>query len=158
MNIAEKHVVSIHYTLTGDDGQVIDKSTDSPLTYLHGVGQIIPGLEKALLGKKAGDKLQVKIDPDHGYGQVDKSLLTQVEKEQLAAVPNLQVGMQLQGESPQGSMVFTVIEIKDDHVILDGNHPLAGVNLNFDVEVTGVRAASEEELSQGKPCATGCCD
>ena len=150
MSIAANQVVSIHYTLKGDDGEVIDSSaTGEPLTYLHGHGNLIPGLERELLGKSRGDKLQVKIAPADGYGEYDPQLVQRVPRRSLKGIANVRVGMRLQTQTPQGSRAVTVTHITGDMVTLDGNHPLAGQNLNFDVEVAAVRPATEEELSHG---------
>ncbi|SMF81813.1 FKBP-type peptidyl-prolyl cis-trans isomerase [Pseudobacteriovorax antillogorgiicola] len=155
MVIDDKLVVLMEYKLTDNDGKVIDQSDKEPLAYLHGSGQIIPGLEKELKGKKVGDALKVTVAPEEGYGEFDPSLLTKVEKEHLAAIPNLQVGMQVQGESPEGVAIFTVTEIGDKEVTLDANHPLAGQTLNFDVKVVEVRAATQEELDHGHAHGAG---
>lgn len=149
MEVADKRVVLMEYKLTGEDGSLIDQSGNEPLAYLHGSGQIISGLEKELVGKQAGDELSVKVSPEEGYGEFDESLLTSVDKSDLAGIPELKVGMQIQGESPEGVAIFTIREIQDDQVVLDANHPLAGQNLNFDVKVVSVREATEEELSHG---------
>ena len=125
---------TIHYRVIMS---IIDQSTETPLKFLYGVGQIIPGLEKALAGKKTGDKLSVKVSPEEGYGEVDQALILTVPKTQLSAIPNLEVGLQI-GETQEGK-TFVIRSIAEDHAVLDANHPLAGVNLNFDVEVVGIR-------------------
>ena len=149
--IGDKLVVSIHYKLTDDNGNIIDSSEGKdPLNYLHGANNIIPGLEKALVGKTQGAKLQVKVDPAEGYGVVKPELVTQVERSLFEGVDPLEVGMIFQAQAPDGSNQQIVVKkIEDDKVTIDANHPLAGVNLNFDVEVINVREASEEELAHG---------
>lgn len=150
MNITQNAVVLIHYTLTNDAGETLDSSVGGePLAYLHGNGNLIPGLEQALEGKQAGDKLSVKIAPADGYGEFDQSLVQRIPKRSFKGIPNLSVGMQLQAHSEHGPRVITVTQIVGDMVTVDGNHPLAGQNLNFEVEVTEVRAATEEELEHG---------
>jgi len=150
MQITKDTVVEIDYTLKDDAGTVIDSSEGrEPLSYLHGNSGIIPGLERELEGKQAGDELKVSVAPEDGYGQRNESLRQEVPKEQFAEIENLQPGMQLQVQSSAGPMVITVTEIKDDVVVIDGNHPLAGVNLNFAVTVRDVREASQEELDHG---------
>jgi len=150
MQIASDAVVSIHYTLTNDSGETLDSSAGGePLAYLHGRGNLIPGLENALTGKQAGDKLQVKVAPAQGYGEYDKGLLQNVPRRSFKGVGNVQVGMQFQVQSPQGPRSVTVTRLAGDMVTVDGNHPLAGKNLNFDIEVIEVRVASEEELAHG---------
>jgi FKBP-type peptidyl-prolyl cis-trans isomerase SlyD len=150
MSIAPDQVVSIHYTLRDDDGTVIDRSADGePLTYLHGHGNLIAGLERELTGRSAGDKLQVKIAPADGYGEYDRQLVQQVPRRALKGLSNLRVGMRLQAQTPEGPRAVTVTRMAGDMVTLDGNHPLAGKNLNFDVEVAALRPATEEELAHG---------
>lgn len=150
MSIETNHVVSIHYTLKGDAGEVIDSSAGGePLAYLHGHGNLVPGLERELTGKNAGDKLQVKISPADGYGEHDPQLVQRVPRRALKGVGNVRVGMRLHAQTDHGPKPVTVTQITGDMVTLDGNHPLAGKNLNFDVEIAAVRAATEEELSHG---------
>jgi len=150
MQIAQQKVVLIHYTLRNDAGEVIDSSSGGDaLAYLHGQGNIIPGLEKALEGKQAGDKLSVKIGPAEGYGERDAKLVQQVPRRQFGGA-NVQPGMQFHAQTSQGNArVVTVTGIVGDMVTVDGNHPLAGENLNFDVEVADVRDATAEELEHG---------
>jgi FKBP-type peptidyl-prolyl cis-trans isomerase SlyD len=150
MQITKDAVALIHYTLTDDEGTTIDTSAGGePLAYIHGNGNLIPGLEKELEGKSEGDKLDVKIAPADGYGEFDKDLIQRVPRRALKGIGNLHVGMQLQAQSERGTRAVTVTQLVGDMVTLDGNHPLAGKNLNFKVEVVGVRAATEEELSHG---------
>jgi FKBP-type peptidyl-prolyl cis-trans isomerase SlyD len=150
MSITRDQVVSIHYTLKGDAGEVIDSSADGePLSYLHGHGNLIPGLERELTGRKAGDRLQVRIPPADGYGEYDRELVQRVPRRALKGIPELKVGMRLQAQSSEGTRAVTVTQLAGDMVTLDGNHPLAGKNLNFEVEVAAVRAATAEELAHG---------
>ena len=149
--IGDKMVVSMHYTLTDDDGNVLDSSEGSdPLSYLHGANNIIPGLEKALIGKMANDALQVKVDPAEGYGEKISELIQQVDKAAFQGVDNLEAGMAFEAQGENGQVQRVVItEIEGDQVTVDGNHPLAGVTLNFDVKIISVRDATQEELSHG---------
>jgi FKBP-type peptidyl-prolyl cis-trans isomerase SlyD len=150
MQITQNAVVLIHYTLTDDSGKTIDSSAGGePLAYLHGNGNLIPGLERALEGKQSGDQVNVKIAPADGYGEHDKELVQRVPKRALKGIGNVYVGMQLQAQSEHGARSVTVTQVAGDMVTIDGNHPLAGQNLNFDVKIEEVRAASEEELSHG---------
>jgi FKBP-type peptidyl-prolyl cis-trans isomerase SlyD len=150
MSIQQDQVVSIHYTLKNDAGEVLDSSADGePLTYLHGHGNLITGLERELTGKNTGDKLQVKIPPADGYGEYDKALIQKVPRRALKGIPKITVGMRLQAQTEHGVRAVTVSHVAGDMVTLDGNHPLAGQNLNFEVEVADVRPASAEELSHG---------
>jgi FKBP-type peptidyl-prolyl cis-trans isomerase SlyD len=150
MQIARDSVVLIHYTLTNDAGKTLDSSAGGePLAYLHGNGNLIAGLERELEGKQAGDKLSVKIAPADAYGEYDKALVQQVPRRSLKGVGNLHVGMQLHARSDHGTRAVTVKQITGDMVTLDGNHPLAGQHLNFEVEIAEVRAATEEEMAHG---------
>ncbi|NJD31346.1 MAG: peptidylprolyl isomerase [Gammaproteobacteria bacterium] len=151
MLIAQDKVVLIHYTLTNEEGQVLDSSSGGdPLAYIHGQGNIIPGLEKALEGRQAGDKLNVRVEPSEGYGVRDDSLIQQVPRRAFGGVKDVQPGMQFHAQSSQGqTRVVTVTRIQGDMVTVDGNHPLAGEVLTFDVEVTEVRDATGEELEHG---------
>ncbi len=150
MTVKPDSVVSIHYTLKDDGGEVIDSSAEGdPLTYLHGHGQLIPGLERQLEGKSEGDKLSVTLAPAEGYGEYDDALVQQIPRRSLKGIANVKVGMQLQAQTKHGSRTVTVTRVAGDLVTIDGNHPLAGQNLNFDVEVAGVRDATAEELAHG---------
>jgi FKBP-type peptidyl-prolyl cis-trans isomerase SlyD len=150
MKVADKTVVVIDYTLTDNDGSVIDSSEGAgPLAYLHGAGNIIEGLEEALLGKEAGDEVKASIEPAKAYGERHDQLQQDVPKELFGGVDNIELGMQFQSETDQGPVLVTVVEINDETITVDGNHPLAGVHLNFDVTIREVREASEEELAHG---------
>ncbi|HHJ38783.1 MAG: peptidylprolyl isomerase [Methylothermaceae bacteria B42] len=150
MQVSENKVVSIHYTLKNDAGEVIDSSTGrDPLTYLHGAGNIIPGLEKALAGKDSGEHVDVSIAPEEAYGARNESLIQSVPKAAFEGVDKIEPGMQFQAQTPSGMQVLTVVEVKDDEVVVDGNHPLAGQTLHFSVDIAEVRDATEEELSHG---------
>lgn len=149
MQIAQDAAVSIHYTLSDDKGEKLDASDGTPLTYLHGNGNLIPGLERELEGKAAGDKLSVKIAAADAYGEYDKALVQRVPRRSLKGVGNVQVGMQLHTQAAHGVRAVTVTQVAGDMVTIDGNHPLAGQNLNFDVEIAEVRAGTEEELAHG---------
>lgn len=150
MKVAENAVVVIDYTLKDNDGQVIDSSEGAgPLAYLHGFNNIISGLENALLGKEAGDEVSAKIAPEDAYGERHEDMKQDVPKELFGGVDNIEVGMQFQSETDQGPVMVTVVAINDEVVTVDGNHPLAGVELNFDVTIREVREASDEELEHG---------
>ncbi|MEO7066607.1 MAG: peptidylprolyl isomerase [Rhodanobacter sp.] len=150
MQIAEHSVAAFHYTLTDDDGQVIDTSAGhDPLTYLHGSGQIVPGLEKQMDGRSEGDKFTAVVAPEEGYGVRNDELLQEVPRAAFAGVADIQPGMQFQGHGPQGDINVTVSKVEGDKVFIDGNHPLAGKTLHFAIEITDVRAANEDELEHG---------
>ena len=143
-------VVSINFTLTDDDGNKMDSSEDSePLAYLHGAGQIIPGLENALVGKVEGDSLKVRIEPADGYGDVKIDLIQTVKKEDFQGAEAIEPGMVFEAELENGNLQHIVVtEVDGEEVTVDANHPLAGVVLHFDVEVVGVTEATDEELSE----------
>jgi len=149
--IGDELVVSMHYTLTDVDGNVLDSSQGSdPLSYLHGAGNIIPGLEKALAGKVQGDALQVKVEPAEAYGELDPSLVQVLDREAFQGVEAVDVGMAFEARGAEGQVQRVVVkEVEGDQVTIDANHPLAGQQLHFDVQVTSVRAASAEEIEHG---------
>ena len=150
MQIAERCVASFHYTLTNAEGEVIDSSSGrGPLTYLHGAGNIVPGLEKVMTGKSAGDRFEVVVDPAEGYGERHPGLVQVVPRVAFQGVDAIEPGMQFHAQGPQGPMSVVVTRVDADEVTVDGNHPLAGVALHFAIEVTEVREASDEELAHG---------
>ena len=151
MQIIKNTVALIHYTLKNDAGEVIDTSEGSdPLTYLHGAGNIVPGLESELEGKAVGESLEVRVEPADGYGEKVDEMIQTVPRDKMPVGMELEVGMQLEAQSPEGhAQVVTIVGLTNTDVTLDGNHPLAGVALNFAVEVIEVRKATEEELSHG---------
>lgn len=150
MVIAQNRVVSMHYTLKDEKGTTIDSSQGhEPLAYIQGIGGLIPGLEDALEGKIKGDKLDVTVTPEDGYGQRQDNMVQKVSKSGFQGDEELVVGMQVQVETQNGPSIALVTEIKEEDVMLDLNHPLAGVTLNFNVEVMDVREATEEELEHG---------
>jgi len=151
VTIADKHVVAIHYTLTDDDGETLDSSAGrDPLMYLHGASNIIPGLESALTGKDVGDKVEVTVEPADAYGEIDGELVQSVPRDAFDGIEQIEPGMQFEARSPEGgSQVVVVKEVADDAVVIDGNHPLAGQTLHFDVSVEEVREATEEEVAHG---------
>ena len=150
MQIGDQKIVTLHYTLTDNEGKVIDQSEDGSFAYLHGASNIIPGLENALAGKSAGEELSVSVSPEEAYGVRDDSMLQQVPKNMFEDTEQIVVGTQFHAQGPNGEMlVVTVMEVQDEHVVVDGNHPLAGVDLNFDVKIIDVRDASEEEVEHG---------
>lgn len=151
MQITNHSVVTIDYTLTNDQGEVIDSSSDgNPLSYIQGIGNIIPGLEAALEGKQAGDTLNVSIAPAQGYGERNDSLMQSVPRTMFESPDEIQTGMQFHTMTEDGNMVVvTVVEVGPETVTVDANHPLAGHTLNFDVTVVDVRPASPEEVEHG---------
>ncbi|MDA0745819.1 MAG: peptidylprolyl isomerase [bacterium] len=150
MQVEKDKVVAMEYTLTNGEGEVLDTSDGrEPLAYIHGSGSIIPGLESALEGKSSGEQIQVAVSPEEGYGARDDSLMQTVPKDRFQGVEDLDVGMQFRAQSDQGEHVVTVVEVEGDEVTIDGNHPLAGETLHFDVTIVEVRDATGEELEHG---------
>ena len=150
VQIENNSVATLHYTLKDNDGEIIDQSEDGSFVYLHGAMNIIPGLESALTGKAAGDSLSVKVSAEEGYGVHDENRIQEVPKDMFENTSDIQLGMQFHAQGPNGdTLMVTVAEIKDDTVVIDGNHPLAGKELNFEVKVVEVRSASEEEIEHG---------
>jgi FKBP-type peptidyl-prolyl cis-trans isomerase SlyD len=157
MQVADNMAVSIHYTLTNDDGEVLDSSIgDEALVYLHGGGNIISGLEKALHGKVTGDKFNVRIDAEDAYGEFMDEMVQVISREMFEGIDNIEVGMQFHADVSSGTGVVTVVNIEGDDITIDGNHPLAGLALTFDIEVIDVRAATQEEMAHGHIHGAGC--
>lgn len=150
MQIADNTAVSIHYTLTNDAGEVLDSSIgDDALVYLHGAGNIISGLEKALAGKAVGDKFNVRIEAEDAYGEFRDEMVQVISREMFEGIDTVEVGMQFHADVNYGSGVVTVVNVDGDNITIDGNHPLAGETLTFDVEVVDIRPANEEEMAHG---------
>lgn len=150
MQISKNSVVTINYTLKNDQGETLDESQDNSFLYLHGAGGIIPGLEGQLEGKSAGNKFSAHIEPEDGYGVRDDSMVQVVPRDMFEADHPIEEGIQFHAESPEGDMLtVTVTKIEDDKITVDGNHPLAGIALNFDIQIAEVRKASAEEIEHG---------
>lgn len=151
MKVANDCVVSIHYTLTDDQGNVIDSSSGSaPLNYLHGAGNIIPGLERELAGCDIGAQKKVRVEPRDGYGEIDVELIQTLPREAFSGVEEIEVGMEFHARGPQGQVQVVVVkDVAEDGITIDANHALAGKVLNFDVTVEAVRAATPEEIDHG---------
>jgi FKBP-type peptidyl-prolyl cis-trans isomerase SlyD len=150
MNITTKSVASFHYTLKNDAGETLDSSEgQEPLSYLHGAQNIVPGLEKELEGKTVGDKLSVTVKPEEGYGEFDESLLQDLPKSMFTGVEEIEPGMEFHAQTQHGLQIVAVKKVEEETVTVDGNHPLAGQNLHFTVEITEVREASKEEIEHG---------
>ena len=146
MQIAHQTVVQMHYTLKDDNGNTIDSSVGKePLEYIQGLGMIVPGLEKAMVGKSVGDKFEVVVLPAEGYGEYNKGLVSEIPKTAFQG-DDVQVGMTFYAQTPNGILPIRILEVKDDKVTVDANHELAGKNLNFAIEVVSVRQATEKEL------------
>lgn len=150
MQIEEKRVVTLAYTLKDNDENVIDKSDDGSFCYLHGASNIIPGLESALAGMTSGEELSVSIPPEEAYGVRDDEKIQTVPREMFPSEQEIEPGMQFHAQSPDGNtLVVTIAKVEEDSIVVDGNHPLAGVQLNFDVRIMEVREATSEEIDHG---------
>lgn len=149
--ISKDNAVFFNYTLTDDEGNVLDQSSEGqPLAYLHGHSNIIPGLEKQLEGKSVGDKFVAVVEPAEAYGEYEPQAVQEVPRENFQGVNDIAVGMQFQSQTQDGHvMLVTVKDVNDKTVVVDANHPLAGKRLTFDVEVVKIRPATEDELSHG---------
>jgi FKBP-type peptidyl-prolyl cis-trans isomerase SlyD len=158
MNIAEKMYVSIDYKLSIDGGQQVDSSQEGqPLGFITGAGQIIPGLEKALIGRTAGDSARITVAPEEAYGPVQDTLFQEVPKDQFPADTEITAGMTFQAQGPQGPFMVAVSKVNDQTITVDLNHPLAGKTLDFDITVVDVREATTEELAQLEAAAAEGC-
>ena len=149
--IKQNSVVTMHYQLKDVDGQILDSSEGAePLTYLHGANNIIVGLEEALLGKAVGDEVNAVIEPEKAYGPMVEALIQTVPKAAFGdEISNIEVGMRFQAETEQGPVPVVVTSMDDETVTVDGNHPLAGKELHFNVNIAEVRDASAEEIENG---------
>jgi len=149
--IGEHSVVSMHYKLMDEEGKVLDSSEGGePMAYLHGAGNIVPGLEKALAGKGEGDSLQVTVEPAEGYGEIDQNGIKVIERAAFQGVDTIEPGMAFEAKAPDGtSQHIVVTKVEGDEVTINLNHPLAGVTLNFDVHIVNVREATKEEIDHG---------
>ena len=147
-----KRVLAFNYVLKGPDGTVLDASErGQPLPFLEGSGQIIPKLEEEIKALNEGDKKVVKIAAKDAYGEMRDNMLMEVPKEELAHLPQLELGAHLRLELGEGAHIVKVTKMTDTHVTLDGNHPLAGQDLEFDIEMVLVREATVDEVLHGHP-------
>lgn len=150
MHITANTVVTFNYILTDDQGEIIDQEQGGDFSYLHGARNIVPGLERALEGKQAGDHVDAVVEPIDGYGEHKSWMVERVGRDMFDAGEDIAVGMQFHAENQEGSrIVITVVDIDDEHIMIDANHPLAGVRLNFAVDILEVRTATAEEVDHG---------
>ena len=157
--IGENHVVELHYRIQDLDGQLLDSSIGfEPITYLQGAGNIIQGLESALNNVSAGEKLQIVIPPSQGYGMRNESLVIAVPRHEFESDGAIVKGMSYQIQSSSGNEQHViVVDVNDDVIVFDANHPLAGRELLYDVEVLSVRKATAAEIEAGLPLSAGDC-
>lgn len=157
MKITENSVVKMHYSVLDSEKNLIDSSYDGePLEFLQGSHFLIEGLENALNGKEKGDTFEVTVKADDAYGQRIEGLVQQVGVEMFSDF-NVEVGMQLRATTDDGEQTVIVIEKTDDYIVVDGNHPLAGIDLMFDVEILEVREATADEIAHGHVHSEGGC-
>lgn len=175
MKIEKNKMVKIHYTLKDEAGTVIDSSEGrEALEYLHGVGMLIPGMERELEGKETGNKFSAVIEPKDGYGEYNPQYVVEVPRDRFDVDAEIEVGQKFQAGTPAGPMLVTVVKVSPETVTIDSNHELAGKKLFFDVEVVDVRDATEEETAPyefsggcggscgscggcDSGCSSGCC-
>jgi FKBP-type peptidyl-prolyl cis-trans isomerase SlyD len=155
MNIEKNKIALIEYTLTDTKGEVMDASDGNPLAYLHGHSNLIPGLEKELEGKTTGDKFKITVPAIEAYGERVDALIQTVPNDMFQGVDNLEVGMRFEAQSEQGMHSVEITAIEGDNVTVDGNHPMAGQELTFDVEIIEVRDATAEEVEHGHAHGAG---
>jgi len=155
MNIEKNNVAQIEYTLTNSEGEVMDSSNGNPLAYLHGHSNLIPGLENELEGKTKGNKFKITIPAAEAYGERVDALIQTVPSDMFQGVDNVEVGMRFEAQSEQGMHSVEITAIEGDQVTVDGNHPMAGLELTFEVEVIDVREATAEEIEHGHAHGAG---
>lgn len=154
--IAENLVVTMQYEVKDEAGQTLDKSTpETPLVYLHGYDNIIPGLENALLGKTVGERVEVVVAPADAYGEHNEHLVNDVPLAMFQGVENVEVGMGFTANTEQGPVEVTIVAVTDEFAKVDGNHPLAGKTLTFDVTIEDIREATDDELAHGHAHGAG---
>ncbi|XQW84314.1 FKBP-type peptidyl-prolyl cis-trans isomerase [Thalassotalea piscium] len=158
MKIAPNKVVVLHYAVSDSEGTLIDSSYDhEPLAIIYGTGFLIPGLEEALIDHKVGDKFEVSVDADKAYGERHDGYVQTVPKAMFESIEDLEVGSQLRATTDEGEQTVIVINVTDDEITVDGNHPLAGIDLKFDVEILEIRDATKDELTHGHVHSEGGC-
>lgn len=158
MKIAKNNVVVMHYAVSDSEGTLIDSSyDDKPMAIIQGVRYLIPGLDDALIDHQVGDKFEVAVSCDQAYGERHDDYVQTVPREVLAGVEDLALGTQLRATTDDGEQTVIVIDVQDDVITVDGNHPLAGLDLSFDVEILEVREATAEELEHGHVHSEGGC-
>ena len=149
MKVSLNKVIAIHYTLTNNEGTVLDSSNGrSPLNFIHGLGHLIQGMEEGIDGKEVGNKFQLKVSPEKGYGNYQNEMVQQVPLSAFAG-QEIKVGMQFEAGTEEQRFLVNIKAIDAETVTVDGNHPLAGVELNFDIEIMDIREATEDEIAHG---------
>lgn len=157
MQIARNRVVTIDFTMYGEKSEVLETSqNETPLVYMHGIGELPAGLEDELDGKQAGDSVEVTLEPADAYGEYDESLVQAVPRDQFEELDEIDVGMRFEADTDEGPRVVHVVGLEDGEVIVDANEPYAGRTVRFEVKVLGVREASEDEIEHGHAHGPDC--
>ena len=160
MKISNNKVATFDYTVSNESGEILDSSKEAgSLPYIHGIGSLIRGLESAMEGRSPGDSFSVTVPPAQGYGEWDETLVDVVPKSAIDGIENLEVGHRIQIKDHAGARIASVTKLEEDRITLDGNHPMVGVTLKFDIDIIDVRDASKEELEHGHimgPDESGC--
>lgn len=155
MKIDKHAFVSASYILSLENGQKIEETAkDDPLRFVFGIGRMMPGLEKGLLGLEVGSKARIKVEPEEAYGEVNDQLVREFPRSIFSDESEFKVGDRVRATGPQGEMIFVIKQIADDKVVCDFNHPLAGKRLIFDVEVQEVRPSTQADIEAMNQC--GC--
>ncbi|MDA3809324.1 MAG: peptidylprolyl isomerase [Spirochaetaceae bacterium] len=151
LKIQDNLVVTINYKLTDDEGIVLDSSEgDEPMAYIHGTDSLVPGLEKAMYDKSIGDSLKVRVESADGYGEILPDLVQEMDRKDFKDMEPIEVGMEFHSQDENGEILqIEIKKIENDKVTIDANHPFAGMNLNFEIDIVDIREASEEELDHG---------
>nr|WP_136250150.1 peptidylprolyl isomerase [Ningiella ruwaisensis] len=157
MQIEDKHVVTLHYTVKSEDGQAIDSSRGAePLSFIQGSQYMIAGLEEALYGKEKGDSFEVTVEPEKAYGERHEQLVQKVPLNMFEGM-DVEVGMSFRATTEQGEQSVMIVDKDEEHVTVDGNHPLSGKTLVFDVSVEDIREATADEIAHGHVHGAGGC-
>lgn len=150
MQVSKGKVVTFHYSLSNERGDLLDRTSRAePLSYIHGAGQLLDGIEAALEGASPGDHLEVILPPQQAYGMRKKEWVRIVPRAAFADVEQIEVGMHFQTEGPEGPFLVTVTKVEEEEVTIDANHPLAGETLHFSIDLLSVREPTPEELACG---------
>jgi FKBP-type peptidyl-prolyl cis-trans isomerase SlyD len=159
MQIENDALVSIDYKLTLDNGELVDESSPGdPLSFIYGMGQVVPGLEKELAGQTVGQETRITVEPEEGYGPMQPELVREMARDRFPMEMSIEVGMIFQAETPHGPVNFQVADVTEEIIKADFNHPLAGKRLHFDIRVAEVREATEDDRAALIGGHTGCGD
>ncbi len=159
MQVTDKKIVIIDFVMKDDEGTIIEAFNEGNFGYLHGANNILPGLERALTGKSKGDQISVTLSPEEAYGEIDTQQIQQVPRSMFPQDQAIAEGMQFHAQTPEGQpIIVTVVNVEDEHIVIDGNHPLAGITIHCDATVVDVREPTELELNHGHYHEAGSCN